>query len=779
MDELLRLIVARDISSILAMFFDIEATTISVKPGMRRETELWDYKAGLPSLREENASAWADIAAHVMALHNAKGGVLFFGVTDSYAFKGTADRVDAKRFNDKIRNYVGDQFWVDFSVEFPQRDGRYLGVAVVPPHSLIPVRARADASPRANGDRHFFANDFCIRIGDETRILRGHEAEAYLRDNRLPSPDANFLVKDSSFRILRPDWDSFVLREELCQQVREALYDPRTYVTTLTGIGGTGKTALASWAVIEAYKTRRFEYIASVSAKDRELTPAGIRSVTPSLTTFDSLINEILILLGFPDMTTDDIGNKERHVRDLLAGTSILLFVDNLETVDDRRVIRFLETLPQPVKAITTSRQAAVRVAAHPISVGPLTPMEAVSFLDVTARRRGRSYLQKATSAEKQRLVDSCSRLPLAVQWVVGNAPDVASALSLSDELNTSGKRNEELLEFCFRRVHEALPGIAKQVLGALSLNDEPKVIEPIAVATELAIDQVEDGLLSLEECGLIERVWDPHVSDFAYSMLGLTRRFSGRELQKDVHHQTRMRRRLTDYYEALDVPEDSRDYVRSIRTYRVAPDAILVDTAIEYRRKGKVEEAERYFRQAIGRNPRSWRAHRELAELFRDRRAIADAMTHYERAADLCPAKGPDRALVFREWGMLIRTSGLANAQSEAIVRFEIARLETPNDELLLHALAGCLSKEGKRRKSVELLQRLIQSRNPETRRRSYDMLIRDLRGLNERVKAGEIETLRDRDDAARMADSRSGRTVDTSSRPLLPKGPGGKSRR
>ncbi|HVV82379.1 MAG TPA: RNA-binding domain-containing protein [Kofleriaceae bacterium] len=773
MDYILQMIAARDLAGLLAHFFDVQGTLPVLKHGMYRETETWDYKSGLPSLREENDAAWSDVASHVMAFHNAKGGIIFFGVGDDFQFRGTGDRLDAKRFNDKIRRYVGDQLWVDFSVEFPQPDGRYLGVAVIPPHSLIPVRARTDAAPRASGEKRFLANDLCIRIGDETRVLHGIDAESYLRANRLPSPDAHYLVRDSSFRILRPDWDNFIIRDQLCEQTIAALYDPRTYVTTLTGIGGTGKTALASWAVIDAYKNSKFEYITSLSAKDRELTPSGIRSVTPSLTTFESLLRDLLDLLGFSDVCTQSVEKQEEHVRDLLKDTSMLLFVDNLETVDDRRVIRFLETLPLPVKAITTSRQVAVRVAANPIAVGPLTPSEAIEFMDSTARRKGKVYLSRAREAERQRLVEACSRLPLALQWVVGNAQDVATALALADEMSTSGKRNEELLEFCFRRVHEMLSPVAKMVLGALSLNDEPKVIEPLAVAVNLPVDQVEDGLAVLEESGLIERVWDSHVSDFAYAMLGLTRRFARRELQKDVPRQTRMRQRLTDYYDAMDVPEDSRAYVKSLRTYRVAPETLLVETAIEYRRKGKIDEAERYFRQAIGRNAKSWRAHRELAELLRDRKNIPDALSHYERAAEFCPAKGADRALVYREWGMLIRTSGMRDAQAQAILRFEEARRETPNDEVLLHALAGCMTKEGKLRRAVELLEKLCQSRSPETRARSYELLISNLRRLNEIVRAADVESQWERDDAARISAPRSGRTVQTSTRPLLPTSP------
>jgi hypothetical protein len=47
-------------------------------------------------------------------------------------------------------------------------------------------------------------------------------------------------------------------------------------------------------------------------------------------------------------------------VRSLIEKSNGLLFVDNLETVDDARIIQFLDSLPVGVRAITTSRRTSV-----------------------------------------------------------------------------------------------------------------------------------------------------------------------------------------------------------------------------------------------------------------------------------------------------------------------------------------------------------------------------------------------------------------------------------
>ena len=105
----------------------------------------------------------------------------------------------------------------------------------------------------------------------------------------------------------------------------------------MIGVGGTGKTALATWATLRAYDQNEFGFIVSITAKDRELTSSGIQALEPSLTSFEALLNNTAEVLGFPELKAEPIESKEASVRKLLENSNGLLFVDNLETVDDAR----------------------------------------------------------------------------------------------------------------------------------------------------------------------------------------------------------------------------------------------------------------------------------------------------------------------------------------------------------------------------------------------------------------------------------------------------------
>lgn len=144
------------------------------------------------------------------------------------------------------------------------------------------------------------------------------------------------------FRVLSPQYPEFILRKQPCEEIVGSLADQRTAVTSIIGGGGSGKTALATWASLQAYEAKQFEYIVSITAKDRELTSSGIQALTPGKTTFDKLLDSILEVLRFSEYKSQALSEKERTVRGLLAAGNGLLVVDNLETVDDARVIQFL-----------------------------------------------------------------------------------------------------------------------------------------------------------------------------------------------------------------------------------------------------------------------------------------------------------------------------------------------------------------------------------------------------------------------------------------------------
>lgn len=741
-EEIERAIRQRDIDGIVSLVF--EGNIPRVRPGFSTETELWDFKGGCPrphkSLDEQ--IGWSNIAADVLAFHNKRGGLIFFGIRDhDFQFSGVKHRLDSKIFNDQLRKYLSDRIWVEFHRVFIQSDQSYVGIAVVSPRGPVLERFRSDA-PGETGPR-FRKGESAIREGDSTKILRKDDIHALARFNAVPFLNQTYIIDEPLFKILSPEYTQFIERSLPCKEIEDALKDPRSAVTSLIGIGGIGKTALATWATIRAYERRDFAFIASLTAKDRELTSTGIRALEPGLTSFEALLDTISDVLGFPELKSGTLAEKEGAIRDLLKGSNGLLYVDNLETVDDARIIQFLDSLPVGVRALTTSRRSSVRVSVHPVSLGALTDDEVVAYIGSLGSGPGLAYATELSNAERVRIGRACDGLPLAVRWSLLKSNSAEEALATAEAITATHRKGEELLEFCFRRVFDAMTGAEQGVLQVLALFQRPLPAEAIIVGAGSSAQKVADAVDDLIADSIIQRLFDADKNDYCYTLFPVTRAFVAARLSREQGLADQMRNKMATWFEAKDVSDPAeRLVVRELRQGRIGSESALIDLAQAAERRGDTGSAEALYQQALQRNPGSWKAARAAAEFYRHKmQNMTEALRLYEKAAGNSPRRGPDRALIFREWGMLLRDSGDPDATDLAIRNFETALIETPNDVLAKHALAHMFSRKGAHQRVIELLEPLAAHTSRTTRQKTATLLLEAYVSTGEMLKAAKLK--------------------------------------
>ena len=402
--------------------------------------------------------------------------------------------------------------------------------------------------------------------------------------------------------------------------------------------------------------------------------------------------------------------------------------VDNLETVDDPRVIQFLDDLPVGVKALVTSRRMRVRVAARPVDVGPLSSSEAAELIRTLVDVPGLGYIADFKKAEIERVAEACDYLPLAIRWTLLRAGQASEAVQRAEQLRTAGRRESELLEFTFRRVFEDMSLSEKAVMRTLTVLQDAASLEGLIAGAGMEGHRVVDALDGLVADALVQRTFDSDTNSYAYAAAPLTRSFLLTEMRGSAAQASAIRQRLADWYEARDIANpDARVAVRELRQGRESPEGALLDIAQAAQRRGDHKTAAHMYEQALERNPGSWRAARLLGEFERHvNKDEGRALQYYEQAAHNAPSRGPDRALIFREWGMLLRSSGRADETDLAAEKFEIALRETPNDPMLVHALAVMYDRKGVYRRVIELLEPLRRHPSPRTREYSLRLLIR-----------------------------------------------------
>lgn len=149
-----------------------------------------------------------------------------------------------------------------------------------------------------------------------------------------------------------------------------------------------------------------------------------------------------------------------------------------------------------------------------------------------------------------------------------------------------------------------------------------------------------------------------------------MTRTFVYGDVARQQDLENRIRRRLSEWFEAKDIRDpNEREVIRELRQGKGGSESGLVDLAIAAARRGDVRSAQDLFEQALRRNPRSFRAAREFAEFMRHTLGNnAEALRLHELAAANAPARGGERALIFREWGCYCVTRGIRKRRTSQL---------------------------------------------------------------------------------------------------------------
>jgi hypothetical protein len=214
------------------------------------------------------------------------------------------------------------------------------------------------------------------------------------RDKKREPPREEALVPSVSAPAVPsnlPPRAEFIGREKEKARVWEAL-SSRWPLTCIDGIGGIGKTALALEAAAECLQASKGEVPANgmptfdgfiwTTAKDRELT-------------LNDVLDAIARTLDYPGIAQQPLEEKQESVRKLLQTKPYLLIVDNFETVKDDAVRDFLLLLPEPSKALITSREQKLRQA-WAVSLKGLEQKEALTLIRSEGRRLGLASVEKA-----------------------------------------------------------------------------------------------------------------------------------------------------------------------------------------------------------------------------------------------------------------------------------------------------------------------------------------------------------------------------------------------
>ena len=341
-----------------------------------------------------------------------------------------------------------------------------------------------------------------------------------------------------------PPRSEFIGREAEKARLHEALRS-RSYLVSIDGIGGIGKTALALEVAHECLRASKgagltdglatFNGFIWTTAKDRDLTLNG-------------LLDAIARTLDYPGIMQQPVEEKRSAVRKLLQEEPHLLIVDNFETITDGGVRDFLLDLPEPSKALITTREQKLRQV-WAISLKGLAESEALALIRSEGRRLGLASLEHVEDRVLRHLHEATGGVPLAIKWAVGQIKQKGQ--SLDTVLAALHDATGSIFEAIFARSWDLLSTNARHVLIVMPIFATSASRAGIEAASDVHHFPLDEALGQLVEMSLVDATDELDLARRRYSIHPLTRAFATSKLQHEPETQQTAYQRLADFFKS------------------------------------------------------------------------------------------------------------------------------------------------------------------------------------------------------------------------------------
>ena len=173
----------------------------------------------------------------------------------------------------------------------------------------------------------------------------------------------------------------------------------------------------------------------------------------------------------------------------------VLLIIDNLETVDDERVMAFIREVPTPTKIIVTTRHRLD--IAYPVRLIGLSQDEALQLIDDECQKRNVTI----TLEQGDYLYQRTGGIPLAIIWSIAQ---MGMGYSVETVLFKLGNSQGDIVKFTFQEAIKQLDSNAYTcllVMGLFATNANREALVQIA---GLSTRDGDEAIVTLEELSLL-----------------------------------------------------------------------------------------------------------------------------------------------------------------------------------------------------------------------------------------------------------------------------------
>lgn len=484
---------------------------------------------------------------------------------------------------------------------------------------------------------------------------------------------------------LKP-YKKFFGREEALRKIEQTLLEGGTFIASIDGVGGIGKTALAYYYCEKLLSESKFNCLVWFTAKETVFDPFSREQMIKQIqarTSFkwiEELIDSILSVIGFEDLINRLLEKKKAFVEDeVLKKEKIFLVLDNLESINDDQFFDYIMTdfnkfayENKHLKVLTTSRKRK-KIADFPIEIEGLKIEDALKMLKFLASEYNIKAILNATDHDNIKLLEKVGCIPLGIEFIIGQMSLGKTIGQIYQELEgypsldkvsndaEKKKRLSDIILFSFKNMYETLKDEQKDVFQTITalvrnkLNSDPPIsIELLMSITNYTKSELETILETLIDNNLIRLLENNEYSVTQMSVNFVRQYFEdfGRIEDEIIEKKNRL---IKSGYSSIDKVDF---FINSIRQ--------LIDN-------NRFEEAESKLLEALD-VMRDYRIHFELARVQRTLNKFIRAEDNFKLATEL----NPKDKRIWYEW---INMEENRNRYNIALQLIEKALEKTNND--------------------------------------------------------------------------------------------------
>lgn len=345
-----------------------------------------------------------------------------------------------------------------------------------------------------------------------------------------------------------PTYSQFVMRPQAFADVLDGLRQ-RTAVVLIVGLGGNGKTSLAREVAVRCLQPAGDTPVDAaiwVSDKDR-----------PGTTNLSVVLDTVARTLDYPALTQLDPIEKQHEVEQLLRRQRALLIVDNVETITDQALLHWLLRLPEPSKALLTSRERHRALwGSWLIELRGMTDVEAGVLIGQRLRALGLPSIGGDATGP---LVAVTGGNPKALAIALGLVKYERRTLQqVVDDLHAA---RGDLFEDLFSRAWGLLDEASRRILLGLSLFPESAPAEALAATADIGGYGLDRALERLVDLSLLDVQQPDLAAPPRYTLHPLIRAFAAARLAADPAAERAARERWLRWHVAFAASAGASSY--------------------------------------------------------------------------------------------------------------------------------------------------------------------------------------------------------------------------